>query len=236
MVVRGQRRRQRHELPELVVGGRHAREGRAAEGAQGGALLLAVAEDEGEAGDAALVFFFFFFFFSQDQEREEKVSWRRREENRAATAISPVPLLSASLSLSLFLSLVVSLPCLRCGLLFGGKVEVAKRKKEREKEVQRENKVADSESFGRGSSNRAFFCSFFPRPNAPFQRSLFFSLCSPQGSVAGPPLAPSVSKQTQQSGVVVPTRLIDVFFFDAQGCFVVVVSFRATLSRAHSGP
>ena len=51
-------------------------------------------------------------------------------------------------------------------------------------------------------------------------------LVSPHGKVAGPPFAPSVSKQTQQSGVVVPTRLIvgeresaaEVFFL-----FVVVV-------------
>jgi hypothetical protein len=63
--VRGQRRRQRDELPELVVWGRHAGEGRAAEGAQGGSLLLAVAEDEGEAGDAALVFSFWVFFMTK---------------------------------------------------------------------------------------------------------------------------------------------------------------------------
>ena len=67
MVKRGQRRRQRHELPELVVRGRHAGEGRAAERALGGGplLLAAVAEDEGEAGDAALGCFFFLktFFF-----------------------------------------------------------------------------------------------------------------------------------------------------------------------------
>ena len=62
---RGQRRRQRDELPELVVWGRHAGKGRAAEGAQGGSLLLAVAEDEGEAGDAALVFGFWVFFMTK---------------------------------------------------------------------------------------------------------------------------------------------------------------------------
>lgn len=93
-MVRGQRRGQGHELPELVVGGRHAGEGRAAERAQGsGALLLlaAVAEDEGQTSNASLSDVFFFL-----KKRGEEKSELEEEKNRTASLLS--------------LSVVVSLP------------------------------------------------------------------------------------------------------------------------------
>ena len=53
-----------------MVRGWDARERRAAERAEGGTLLPAVAEDEREAGDAALFFGFFFVCLKKTSEQE----------------------------------------------------------------------------------------------------------------------------------------------------------------------
>ena len=106
-----------------------------------------------------------------------------------------------SLSFSLFSSLSLAY-VVACWV--GGKEEKRGRKKVREREGRALTRA--TRLFRTGEVFFFGVCSPLPAPISPSLSLLLFLTHSPQGRVAGPPLAPSVSKQTQQSGVVVPTR------------------------------